>query len=169
MPSTPRILTRLNAQVDELRRRSSLGDAELAKSCGVSGWTPAEHLDHLIKVSSSIVRRLLDLEAVPLPSGINPVGRLILFLGRIPRGKGKAPERLRGTKVTAAELLASLDRLRADVERLQDAHLSRKRGPVVPHPRFGGLTAAQAIDFTVLHNRHHLQIIDDILKAPAHP
>jgi hypothetical protein len=68
-----------------------------------------------------------------------------------------------------SELLESLEKLRTDIERLEDAHLSSKRGPVVPHPRFGGLTPVQAIKFAVLHNRHHFLIIRDIIKDTAHP
>ena len=157
------ILTRLTAQLDELRRLVSMPDGDLSACAQCSAWTPAEHLDHTLKVTKSIVRRLLDLEA-PSSGGITPAGRLILLLGRIPRGRGKSPERLRGTKVSQAQLLESLQALEADVQRLGDAHLAKKRGAVVPHPRFGGLTPAQAIRFAVVHNRHHVLIIRDVLR-----
>ena len=157
------LLARLTAQLDELRRLASMPDVDLCASANCSAWTPAEHLDHMLKVTKSIVRRLLDLEAQP-SGGITAAGRLILLFGRIPRGRGKSPERLRGTKLTQAQLLESLQALEADIQRLQDAHLSPKRGAIVPHPRFGGLTPAQAIRFAVVHNRHHFLIIRDVMR-----
>jgi hypothetical protein len=156
-------LARLTSQLDELHRLASMPDPDLCASGRCSGWTPAEHLDHMLKVTKSIVRRLLDLEAPP-SSGITATGRLILLLGRIPRGRGKSPERLRGTKVSQVQLRESLKALEADIQRLEDAHLSPKRGAVVPHPRFGGLTPSQAIRFAVIHNRHHFLIIKDVMR-----
>ncbi len=156
---------KLAAQMEEMARIAALDERALFADSNVSAWTPAEHLDHLIKVSSSIVQRLLDLDAPAGPRGISPLGRLILLLGRIPRGRGKAPERLRGTRATAPELLAALERLRARIAQLEDPHLAHARGCIVPHPKFGGLNPSQALRFAVLHNEHHFKIVRDILRG----
>ena len=160
--SASRNLERLRGQITRIR---TLADSvDLDATCAVSGWCPSEHLDHTVKVSASIVNRLLQLDA-PATSGISFLGRIIMTIGRIPRGRGKAPERLRGVRVTSADLNASLTKLEEKLSLLADAHLADKRGPIVPHPRFGGLRPNQALRFAAVHNDHHLRIIDDILKS----
>lgn len=129
----------------------------------VSTWCSVEHLDHLVKVSGMILRLLITAsEAAPLPKRITPLGRLILVLGWIPRGRGKSPTRARGERVTAATLQTSLQELDALVERLDVQLLATSRTAVVPHPKFGGLTPSEALRFVVVHNEHHLRIIRDI-------
>jgi hypothetical protein len=160
-----RALQRLREQIDELRRLAALDEGALFATSTVSAWTPAEHADHLIKVCTSVVQRLLDARPPAELKRLNVIGRLILLAGRIPRGRGRSPERLRGARVSAAELLESLQRLEAGIEQLNESILSAKRGRVVPHPYFGGLDPLQAIRFAVIHNRHHLLIINDVLHS----
>lgn len=152
---------------EQLRHMRALADSpRITAVAACSAWTPAEHLDHSVKVAASIVNRLLDLEA---PRGDRPVsalGRIILALGRIPRGRGKAPERLRGARATAAELHAGLTKLEGKIDELDASHLADTRGAIVPHPRFGGLRPSQALRFAAVHNDHHLRIIADILRTP---
>lgn len=157
-------LTRLRAQLTQMRTLADSGEPRLFCTAQCSAWSPAEHLDHTVKVSASIVNRLLQLDA-PATPGVSPLGRIILALGRIPRGKGKAPERLRGERVSGTDLHASLAKLEEKIGLLSDAHLAEKRGAIVPHPRFGGLRPAQALRFAAVHNDHHLRIIEDILSG----
>lgn len=133
----------------------------------VSGWCVAEHLDHMVKVSNSILQAVVERQAPPLPSGITPVGRIVLTLGWLPRGRGKSPERLWGRRVSSAELLAALQDLEASVDGLDLATLKQSTRPTVKHAKFGGLNAAQALRFVDVHNDHHLQIIDDIRAKRA--
>lgn len=133
----------------------------------VSAWCPAEHLDHLTKASSSIFRRLLDGGAAPPRHAINLIGRLVLTLGWIPRGRGKTPERLSGTRANCAALLASIDEMESLARQLDPGALTPVRTPVVPHPKFGGLTPAQALRFVAIHNEHHLRIIMDMERSAS--
>ena len=129
----------------------------------ISAWSPAEHLDHMYKVSMSIVRRINDEEAKPSRRGINLMGRVILLLGWIPRGQGKTPERLSGAICTGAHIEAALGRLEQALDTLPLDAVDASRSPIVPHPLFGGLTPSQALRFIVIHTKHHLRIIDEIL------
>ena len=147
-----------------MRALADSGESRLFTVAQCSGWCPSEHLDHIVKVSTSVVNRLLQLDA-PATPGISLLGRVILAIGRIPRGKGKSPERVRGTRVSSAELHASLIKLEEKLDLLSGVHLAEKRGAIVPHPRFGGLRPGQALRFTAIHNDHHLRIIRDILKG----
>lgn len=163
--SPARSLTRFRNQLAAMCRLID-GPGLLAES-PISAWTPAEHLDHLVKVGTAMVDRLLQPDVKSLTRGISPLGRLILVLGRIPRGAGKAPERLRGARVTPDELRASLDQLERLLTTLDGTHLDGKRGAIVPHPRFGGLTPAQTLRFAAIHNDHHLRIIEDVLRRAS--
>lgn len=147
------------------RIRHLIDGPDLLTESPVSAWTPSEHLDHILKVSTAMLTRLHNLEDPKRPSrGISPLGRLILTLGRIPRGAGRAPERLHGMRATAEDLRASLARYESLLTTLQPAHLEKRRGPIVPHPRFGGLNPAQTLRFAAVHNDHHLRIIRDMLR-----
>ncbi|HXG59541.1 MAG TPA: DinB family protein, partial [Thermoanaerobaculia bacterium] len=148
----------LRSQLDRFRALASNGS--LGRSAPeVSGWSIAEHVDHCLKSSRAILARINDPR--PCDGGINFVGRLVLLTGWIPRGRGKSPEKMRGGVVTGGEVAASLRELEAVVAAFTPEAMSC-RAPVVRHPYFGGLDPRQALRFTIIHNRHHLRIIDDI-------
>ncbi|HEX8617000.1 MAG TPA: DinB family protein, partial [Thermoanaerobaculia bacterium] len=157
-------LVRVRRQLVEMRRLASLPEAQLFAVTSVSAWTPSEHLDHSLKVATWIVQRVLD----PAPERGRPfsfIGLLILWSARIPRGRGKAPERVRGARATREELMAAIDSLEAHLARLNASLLERKRGPIVPHPMFGSLTPPQALRFAAVHTDHHLRIVKDVLRS----
>ena len=163
--STSRTLDRLRRQIATMRVHAGRPEAQLVAVAPFSGWTPSEHLDHSIKVSAAIVDRLLQLDAPRGTRGFSALGRLILMIGRIPRGKGKSPERVRGARTAAADLHAALTKLDQNLALLTAEHLAAKRGGIVPHPRFGDLAPATALRFTAIHNDHHLRIVDDIMAS----
>lgn len=155
----------LHSQLERLRTLARMNDDELRATSPISAWSPAQHLDHMVKVSSALTGLILNFETPRLARGITITGRAVLALGWIPRGRGKAPERLHGTHVTRDELLASLDALAAKVQRVDATHLVASRGPIAPHPIFGGLTPRQALRFITVHNNHHMRIVRDVLRA----
>ena len=161
---TQQTLARIRSQIERMRALAREPEARLcARQERVSAWSPAEHLDHMYKVSMSIVRRITEEGAQPSKRGINVMGRVILFFGWIPRGRGKTPERLSGTICTGPHIEASLGRLEQVLDNLPVAAVDASRSPIVPHPMFGGLTPSQALRFIVIHTKHHLRIIDEIL------
>jgi hypothetical protein len=142
------------------------GDEQLGRRAPqVSGWSVAEQLDHATKV----LERGLGLIAADSPRldrGINLLGRLLLGLGRLPRGVGKSPAAVRGEERSAAQLRETVARIRELLERTDDAVAALAgRGPVLPHPYFGGLTPVQTLRFLVVHTDHHLRIVADIRRA----
>lgn len=154
----------IRRQVAEMRALADSADGQLFAESRLSGWTPAEHLDHVTKVAASVVNRLLQHDAERVNAPLSFIGRVVLILGRFPRGRGRSPERLRGARLTAPELHAGLTKLEGKLDQLEQAHLAETRGAVVPHPRFGGLRPGQALRFVAIHNDHHLRIIADILR-----
>ena len=154
-------LARIRAQMERVR---ALCDDQRLFDVNerVSGWSPAAHADHLLKVTKSVLDRLPSDEESP--RGITFVGRCVLALGWIPRGVGRTPERLAGKQCTLAELQARWDRVSAALENVDTAAVDAARMRNVPHPRFGGLTPGQALRFVSVHNEHHLKIVGDILR-----
>src|SRR5688500_12803314 len=79
-------------RLEELAARP---DAELARRRpGLSGWSVGEHLEHVARVDLSTLAGLERVLADPAngsPRRITTVGRAVLLLGWIPRGRGQAP------------------------------------------------------------------------------
>jgi hypothetical protein len=158
-------LRQLRKQVETIRTLARLPEPRLFAATNVSGWTPSEHLNHLIRVAKSVTDLAIAPDTPALTNGINGVGRVILAVGRIPRGRAAAPDRFRAERAITTALLDALARLEETVARISPDDVARRRIPTVKHPRFGGLTPPQALRFVAIHNDHHLRIIADILRA----
>jgi len=157
---------RLASQLDSIEALLDEGDERLGRRAPrVSGWSVAQQIDHMLKVLERAAGLLLT-AGEALPKGINTTGRILLGLGRLPRGVAQAPKATRGEETSAEGLRVELQsvreaigRLRAAAERLAD------RRPLLPHPYFGGLTPGQAVRFLGIHTDHHLRIVADIRRA----
>ena len=161
---TPRVASQIRTQIERMRGLARSPEL-FARDERVSAWSVAEHLDHLYKVSLSIVRRLAEEGVQPSPKGVSFLGRAVLWSGWIPRGRGKTPERLGGKPCTAEDLEHSLEKLERAVEALPAGAAASSRGAIVPHPKFGGLTPPQALRFLVVHTAHHLRIVGEIVRS----
>ena len=159
MSAFTKSLDRLRAQNEDMRRRlrGDLGAGPVTRSA----WSALEHLDHTIKVASGLLH-VLNKEEIPrLPRGISVIGRLVLLIGWIPRGRGRSPERMLPAPATVDELQQRLTEMDAQIERVANRTAAVPAFPIVRHPVFGGLTYAQALRFIAIHTHHHLKILDD--------
>lgn len=148
-----KIATLLERPDDELSRRRE----------SVSAWSASEHIDHSLKVAASILKVIRDpKEEVAKPFSM--IGRIVLAVGYIPRGKGRSPKSLVGTPAKAEELRAASADVNALLASMPPDRWRHQRR-IVMHPYFGGLDPARAIRFAVVHTRHHMKIVDDVLRA----
>jgi hypothetical protein len=161
-------LGRLEAQLRVVEGLIDEGDGALgACAARVSAWSVGEQVDHMLKVLDAALARL-EGGADPVPGGINLVGRICLGLGRLPRGVGKSPARLRAEQRQATELAATLSVVRERCARLGGRdELWRDRRALVRHPYFGALDARRTLRFLTVHTDHHLRIVADIRRATA--
>jgi hypothetical protein len=94
------------------------------------------------------------------------LGRLVLFFGFIPRGKGRTPDPFRPETVEIAPLRRNLADLRDRIADLAP-HLGtlQRSNASFRHFVFGELTPAEWLRFLGVHHHHHLKIIRDVRKS----
>jgi hypothetical protein len=141
----------------------------------VSGWSVGEQLEHLLLADRSIlgaIRELADESGDPGDGAAKGsptfLGRIILWTGFVPRGRGQAPDFTTPSGMSSAELRSGLEEIRDGVQALAPRldEIERIRA-VRAHPLLGSFTPAQWVRFAFVHHVHHAKIIRDILKAAA--
>ncbi|MEO8215528.1 MAG: DinB family protein [Acidobacteriota bacterium] len=162
-------LKRIERQLEQILSLTERSDTDLnIPRESVSAWSPAEHLDHSLKVCSGILESVITAEPVK-SRPITLVGRIVLFIGVIPRGRGRAPERYTPVRASGEEIRHSAGVVGELVRRAAGSPLGASRAPVVRHPVFGGLSVGQTLRFAEIHTAHHMKIVRDILRTPAGP
>jgi hypothetical protein len=147
----------------------------IADHCGVpdlraeavSRWSVGQHIEHLLKVDDAIHRNLSSSAIGPSGPAPSLVARVILLTGRIPRGRGKAPDFTvpTGDYVVLRKAVEQMSKRFGELEPVIDDLARDPRR--VAHPSLGGLTRRQWLRFADIHQRHHHQIILDIRAAPT--
>ena len=161
-------LRSLERLLDEVEALAGGGPAALGRrEPSVSEWSVAQHADHVAKVARWFLKGAAsDWRAPEGTPGISLSGRFVLLTGWIPRGRGRAPEPVRGVEADAATLVSELAVCRELIERVHAGAGLATGGPLaLVHPLFGGLTAEQGVRFAAVHTRHHLKIVRDIESA----
>jgi hypothetical protein len=121
------------------------------------GW----HIEHSLLVLNSIVGALKKSEAQKYKWKFNLTRTFIYAIGKIPAGKVKAPASVQpkgefSVEKIQADFIAAENSLKT-LNSLPDNHF-------FTHPFFGDLNVKPAITFLKLHTRHHLKIIERIIK-----
>jgi hypothetical protein len=170
--TTVRSFDGLLEEIDRAIQLAGQPERCAARADAVSHWGIQQQLDHLLITDGAVLdglRRGLSGGLPTEPQGKPTLmGRLILWTGFIPRGKGKAPKFVLPGDRPAAEIAGGFTVMRGDYEALTDSlgEIERNRGTQA-HPVRGHFTVAQWLRFAHLHHRHHWKIIDDILRAQA--
>ncbi len=140
--------------------QSSVASAAL-RAPAVSEWTIGMHVHHSCLAMIGICRSLIA-STPPPPRSFSLVTALVFFTGRIPRGRGRAPDAvLPRQDVSQAELgrlLEQSERILPEVHDLDPKTWFR-------HFAFDVLDRDKTLRLILIHNRHHLRIISDIVAA----
>ncbi len=127
-----------------------------AVSASSVGW----HIEHALLVLDVTVKALQKSDPAAYKWSFNIWRTVLFFLGRFPRGKGKAPKVVQPSEAfDETSLRLHLQETKERVETISMLH-SRH---FLNHPYFGMLNRKDAVWFMELHTRHHLNIIRDIL------
>ncbi|MEE8525452.1 MAG: DinB family protein [Thermoanaerobaculia bacterium] len=157
-----RILEQLDRMIELVSDPAKLGHQDSE----ISAWSVGQQVEHLACVHRSVGDAFDKLvrDQGDGPGHATLIGRLVLFLGWIPRGRGKVPERSRPKGISAGELAADLARQRQRFTELDLEALEAASG-TLPHPAFGPLTALLWLRMLEVHNHHHWKIVGDILQS----
>jgi hypothetical protein len=121
------------------------------------GW----HIDHTLLVNERISDALMASDPANLNSKFNKKKFVIFLTKRMPRGRAKAPKSvIPREEKTIEQLQAKLASTREKMRALIDLHANSN----FDHPVFGNLNLYETVKFLCIHTKHHIHIIDDILK-----
>jgi len=120
------------------------------------------HIAHSLKVITKVVETVKISNPQEYRWKFNPTRSFVYLFNYFPRGKGKAPK-----SVLPADNLSS-DQLHEQFQTVKEMllaleHLDAKSHFM--HPYFGQLNLKQTKKFLALHTKHHLKIIDDIIRT----
>ena len=148
----------LNDLLNELESKIELSDSINTK---VSQREVSWHIAHSLKVISQIMQVVKNSNSDEYVWKFNWNRSLVYIFNLIPRGKGKAPKSvLPADDISITQLQQELNTVRQLVLELEN--LNPKSN--FKHPYFGQLNLKQTKKFLALHTKHHLKIIDDIVK-----
>ena len=138
---------------------SQFETTNLAVSGGSVGW----HIEHSLKTIDQIVTACKHSNPTEYQWHFNFKRFLIMSVAKkIPRGKAKAPKIVRPEgEINRDTLAASVSKVRENLIGWKDLNKNAN----FPHPFFGVLNKKETENFLVLHTKHHLMIIQDILKT----
>ncbi len=128
----------------------------------ISGASVGWHIEHSLKTIDQIITACKNSEPSKYKWQFNFKRFLILTIAKkIPRGKAKAPKIVRPDgEISIQSLEISIQKVYENItdwDKLDNnAHFY--------HPFFGDLNKKETENFLVLHTKHHLSIIKDILK-----
>ncbi len=126
-------------------------------SHAIVGW----HIQHSLLVITQIVTRLKKSDPEVYKWKFNLARTFVYLSGRIPRGKGKAPETvIPQGEINSIQISAGVLEARKLIDEISALHPNN----YIKHPYFGDLNVKQVKTFLLLHTHHHLKIIKDILK-----
>jgi hypothetical protein len=127
----------------------------------VSNSTVGWQIDHCLLVINGIIGQIEISDPLKYQPKWNFPKFMVFTIGKIPRGKAKAPKVVIPTQVaTQEELLAKLAAAKNNVLKLD----SFSENQFFNHPFFKDLNVKQTKKFLTIHTKHHLKIIEDILK-----
>ena len=130
-----------------------------AVSTSTIGW----QIDHSFLVINTVVDQIKKSNPSNYRWKFNKNRFLVqTILRKIPRGRVKAPKSVQSFEEISLEYLKNkLEITRNNIAELQSLETKN----YFTHPFMGDLNLKKTIDFLALHTKHHLTIIEDILKV----
>jgi Protein of unknown function (DUF1569) len=119
------------------------------------------HIEHSLLTLNRITDNLLHSNPAEYKWKFNFIRMAVLAMKKIPRGKAKSPEVVQPKgNIDKNYLLAHISETGSKIKELK----TLSKDNYFEHPFFGKLKLQQAINFLEIHTKHHLEIINDIIK-----
>lgn len=127
-------------------------------SAGSVGW----HIHHSLLVCLQIIQAVEKSDPKNYKWKFNLNKSFVYTFNKIPRGKGKAPESVKPKELMdTAEMKKTFELLKARLPVLETLQPNN----YFNHPYFGNLNVKATIKMLKLHTKHHISIINDIVKS----
>lgn len=152
-------MTTLSTLINELETKiphSEKSNSAISKS--PVGW----HIQHSLLVGLQIINAVEKSNPADYKYKFSLPKFLVYTLNKIPRGKAKAPESVRPKETF------NTDDLRKDIQLLKSRLAildTLQPASFFKHPYFGNLNLKATVKMLQLHTKHHLDIINDIIKG----
>lgn len=121
------------------------------------GW----QLDHALKVINRVCESMERSNPNDYKKDFNAIRSILFACSYIPRGRAKAPKVVKPPDaILASDLHTQLKDAKKHINNMQlldeNAHFK--------HFMFGNLSKAKTLRFLEIHTKHHLKIVNDILR-----
>ncbi len=154
-------MKKLHLLLEELETKIKFRDTE---NLSVSKSNVSWQIDHTLKVLNLIIETLKNSNPKEYKWKFNFLKSLVFITGVIPRGKGKAPKSVQSfDEITLDDLHVQLKKAKVSVSLLN--HLNDNCNFI--HPYFGVLNLKETEKFLVIHTKHHIKIINDIVQKKS--
>ncbi len=122
------------------------------------GW----HIAHTLLVNNRIITGMGKSNTADYQGKFSFTKMIVFATGKIPRGRGKAPDAVMpANDFTADSLQQHADTALQKINELDNLQPNN----FIEHPFFGNLNLKNTRRFLEIHTRHHLNIIDDIIRT----
>ncbi|MBN8675744.1 MAG: hypothetical protein J0L56_16545 [Chitinophagales bacterium] len=126
----------------------------------VSQATVGWHLEHSLLALVKMISATEHSNPADYRWKFNLKRSVVLLLGKIPRGKAKAPSTVKpGETISTGTIIPLLEKAKQKVELFEKLGSDK----FFTHPVFGDVKLKQARRVIAIHTAHHLAIINDIL------
>jgi len=139
---------------------ATLSDADFQRNPAAGVWSYAEVYSHIFEanlISLLALEKCVKGTAEEDKSTLHPAVWLILFLGKFPPGKIKAPARIAAMvkKINPAEAKQLMSNFSRRLQELVPQVSGASSNQKAKHPRLGLLNARQWLRFIEIHTKHH--------------
>jgi hypothetical protein len=121
------------------------------------GW----HIAHSTLVIKQIIEQLEKSDSTNYKWKFNTPRFFVFLMNKIPRGKGKAPKAVQIDEVFTVE---SLHKYLIGIKEKTLILSGLDKNKNFTHPYFGMLNLKHTIKTLQIHTKHHIEIINDIVK-----
>ena len=127
----------------------------------ISNSTIGWQIDHCLLVINGVMSQIEISNPTEFQSKFNFNRFMVFTTGKIPRGKIRAPKVVTPFDVaTAEELKFKIEIAKNNISKLNNL----PKNSFFKHPFLSNLNLKQTEKFLAIHTKHHLKIIEDILK-----
>ena len=145
--------------IDDLKSKMEYATVSNLKVSGAPvGW----HIDHALLTVNVIIQAIESSNPAEYKSKFTFARWFVFTFNKIPRGRAQSPKAVRPHKdFTTEDINKHFETCYASIKKLDRL----KKNNFFVHPFFGHVNLKSSIKFLSIHTQHHLNIINDILKA----